>query len=261
MVQDVGVAVQSGRSARHHHGFVETGAALRHRRGFQVEVDVVGDEEVEFAVAIVIDESATCGPAGSHARDSGLLADVGEGAVAVVVVEHVLAVVGDEQIVVAVVVVVADADALSPAGVLEPSLQGDVGEGAVAIVLEQVVEGLFARRKAFEPPAVDQEDVEPAVVVVVVEGDAAAGGLEQIFVLVLAAEDRLGVESGFVGDVDEGDAEVGLGFDGAIGSCPKIGSGRTSESTSEKASTSAERQRDCRNFRRDCDKRKYPPCS
>ncbi len=143
-------------------------------------------------------------------------------------VQDVLAEISDEQVVVAVVVVVADADALSPSGVLEPGLQRDVGKGAVAIVLEQVVEGLFARRKAFEPPAVDEEDVEPAVVVVIVEGDAAARGLEQILVLVLAAKDGLGVQSGFFGDVDEGDAEVGLGVRRRVGSCPNIGQ-RTSQ--------------------------------
>ena len=94
----------------------------------------------------------------------------------------------------------------------EPGLQGDVGEGAVAIVLEQVRVRLLAFGEAFQPPAVHQEDVEPAVVVVVVEGDAAAGGLEQILVLVLAAEDGLGVEAGFASDVGEGDANVGLGL-------------------------------------------------
>src|SRR5664279_5297600 len=43
-------------------------------------------------------------------------------------------------------------------------------------------------------------------------------------------------------------------------SCPKTGSGRTRESTSENESTRAERQSDVRNLRRDFDKRKYPPC-
>ena len=90
-----------------------------------------------------------------------------------------------------------------------PGFHGDVGEGAVAIVLEQVRVRFFAFGEAFQPPAVHQKDVEPAVVVVVVEGDAAAGGLEQVLVLVLAAEDGLGVETSFAGDVGEGDADIG----------------------------------------------------
>ena len=123
--------------------------------------------------------------------------DVGEGAVAVVAVEGVLAVVGDEEVVPAVVVVVADADALPPAGAGEAGFDGDVGEGAVAVVFEEMA----GRRswpfgEAFEAGAVDEEDVEPVVVVVVVEGDSAAGGFEEVFVLVLASVDGAGVEAG-----------------------------------------------------------------
>ena len=200
--------LQSRRPAGHHDRLVEARAALRHGRGLEIEIDVVGDEQIELAIAIVVDESAAGAPASSRARDSGLFTHIGEGAVPIVVVQNILAEVSDEQIVVAVVIVVADADALAPAGVLEPSLERDVGESAVAIVLEQVVERLFARWKAFEPRTVDQKNVEPAIVVVVIERDAAASGLEQVFVLVLAAKDRLGVESGFFCNVDKGDAEI-----------------------------------------------------
>src|SRR5689334_5194220 len=63
-------------------------------------------------------------------------------------------------------------------------------------------------RKALEARAVDEEDVEPAIVVVVVERHAATGGLQQILVLVLAAENRLRVQAGFFCDVHEGDAQV-----------------------------------------------------
>ncbi len=56
--------------------------------------------------------------------EAGLGGDVGEGAVAVVAVEDILAVVADEEIVEAVVVVVADAAALAPAGcVLESGFE------------------------------------------------------------------------------------------------------------------------------------------
>ena len=43
--------------------------------------------------------------------------------------------------------------------------------------------------------------------VVVEEGRAAARGFEQIFVAVLAAEDRLDIEAGLFGDIDKLDAE------------------------------------------------------
>ena len=142
------------------------------------------------------------------ARHAGLLADVGECAVAVVVIQNVLAEVGDEQIVPAVVVVVADAHALSPARVRDSGLRGHVGEGAVAIVAKQMRRRFAPRGKALEPRAVHQKNVEPSVVVVVVEGNAAAGGFQQIFVLVLAAENGFRVQPGFARDVEKADAQI-----------------------------------------------------
>ena len=110
--------------------------------------------------------------------------DVGEGAVAVVAIEGVLAVVGDEEVVVAVVVVVADAAGLAPTGAAsrpEPLVTSVKVPSRLFLKRRQC--GSWPFGKAFQAPAVDQEEVEPAVVVVVVEGQAAAGGFEQIFVL------------------------------------------------------------------------------
>ena len=45
--------------------------------------------------------------------------------------------------------------------------------------------------ETFESPAVHEKDVEPAIIVVVVESDAASGGLEQVLVLFDTAKDRL----------------------------------------------------------------------
>ncbi len=66
VVEDVVVALQSGRSAGNHDGLVETRARFRHRRGLEIHVNVVGDEEVELAVAIVVDEGAAGAPAVFH---------------------------------------------------------------------------------------------------------------------------------------------------------------------------------------------------
>jgi len=89
----------------------------------------------------------------------------------------------------------------------EARFGGDIGESTVAIVLEKMIGGLLAGGKAFEARAVDEKNVQPAVVVVIIEGDAAAGGFEEILVLVLAAENGLGVEAGFPRDVEEGNAK------------------------------------------------------
>ena len=91
----------------------------------------------------------------------------------------------------------------------EARLGGDVGEGGVAIVLEEMRSGLFAGGEAFEAGTVDEENVEPAVVVVVVEGDTTSGGLEEIFVFVLAPEDGFGVEPGLASHIEKSNAEIG----------------------------------------------------
>jgi hypothetical protein len=133
---------------------------------------------------------------------------IGESSVSVVVVQRVLPVVGHKQIVVTVVVVVADTACLSPTCAdVEAGTFGDVGEGAVPIVLEQAAVRFLSLRETFEAPAVDQKNVEPAVVVVIVEGEAAAGGLEQIFILADGAVGRYDVQSGSLHDIHKADTE------------------------------------------------------
>ena len=179
-VQDVGAAGEAERPARHRDLVVAAIRALpRTRRRRRIEVDVVGDEQIEAAVAVVVEEAAAGAPALRRSRHAGLLGHVGERAVAVVVVEDVAAPVADEQIVEAVVVVVADAAALSPARMRQPGLARHVGEGAVAVVVEQVTGRLRRLHRRIEAGAVHQEDVQPAVVVVVEQRDTAAHLLEQ----------------------------------------------------------------------------------
>src|SRR6266850_5638563 len=81
--------------------------------------------------------------------------------------------------------------------------------------------GFLSGGKTFEAPAVDEKNVEPAVLVVIVESDAAAGGFEKIFVLVLAAVNGFGVQAGFARDVKKGNAEIvrGNSSSGLLRSC------------------------------------------
>src|ERR1044072_4349016 len=99
-----------------------------------------------MAVAIVVEKAAASPPAAFGASHTGLLRNVRKRAIAVVVVEDVSAETGHQQIVEAIVVIVAHAAGLSPGGLGESGLAGDVGEGAVAIVMEEIA-GWFARRE------------------------------------------------------------------------------------------------------------------
>jgi hypothetical protein len=91
-----------------------------------------------MAVAIEVEECRSGIPARAGERQAALTRDVAERAVAVVAIEHLIAVVGDEQIDVAIVVVVAGADALSPSASADARLVGDVRERAVAAVSIQM---------------------------------------------------------------------------------------------------------------------------
>ncbi len=164
-----------------------------------------------MAVAIVVDEGAAVAPGLAGARDAGFFAYVGEGAVAVVVIEHIFSVIGDVEIFAAVVVVIADADALAPAGVREAGLFCDIGERAVAIVVVEMAGRRFSGG-SIEACAVDDEDVRPAVVVVVEDGDARSRGFNDVFLGVHAAENHGVGETCFFGDVGEMSEGFGIAF-------------------------------------------------
>ena len=128
------------------------------------------------------------------------------------------------------------------------------------LFLEEMRSRLLPCGKTFQPPAIDQKNIQPAVVVVVVEGDAAAGGFEQILVFVFAAEDCFRVEAGFAGDVQEVDAEIGVlrelpAFEDLLSARSELirttSADELMPSTFSSDSTRAERLRDLRNMRRE----------
>ena len=121
--------------------------------------------------------------------------------------ENVFSKIGDEEVFVAVIVVVPDAAALSPAGAGNSRGERDIRKGSIAVVFEEARNRFLVFGKAFETPAVDDENIQPTVVVVVVESDAAAGGFEKIFIFVLAAVEGFSVEARFFGYVEEIDAK------------------------------------------------------
>src|SRR6202030_3725546 len=53
MVEDILASLQTGRPAGDHHALVEAWTRLRNWSRGQIHVDVIGDEEIEFAVAVV----------------------------------------------------------------------------------------------------------------------------------------------------------------------------------------------------------------
>ncbi len=156
-------------------------AVVRLRR-----VQVVGDEQIQIAVAVHVEERAAGAPAReSHAR---LARDVGEHAVAVVAIQRVGAVARDVEIDAAVVVHVAGARAHAVvAGSRMRDRAVTSAKRAVALVAEQPMPGLGGHRRVGDRAAVHQKEVEPAVGVEVEEDGAGAHGLGQILLRARAA--------------------------------------------------------------------------
>ena len=213
VIENIFCSGQSLRAAHHGDAFPHTGGAIAGSRGGgEIEVHIVGDHEVEMAIAVVIDEGAAVAPGFAGASDARFFAYVGESAVAVVVIEDVFSVVGDVKIFPAVVVIVADAHALAPTGVREAGFLRDVGKGSVVIVVVEVARRSSLGGRCVESGAVDNEDVRPAIVVVIEDGDAGSGGLDDVFLGVDAAKNFDDVEACFFGDIGEMRERFGISF-------------------------------------------------
>src|SRR5262249_19642243 len=152
-------------SASDHHTFVETRPRLGHGRRRKIHVDVICNEEIKFAIAVIVNKRAAGVPALAIACYAGLCAYVAERSVSVIVIKDILTEISNVQVVPAVVVVVANAATLAPSGVGDAGLQRHIGEGSIAIVLEEMRCRLAAGGKSLQTRPVNEKDVEPAVVI------------------------------------------------------------------------------------------------
>src|SRR5205823_13877307 len=175
VIQRVPAAGESRRTAGDLDPFVAAETRLRRRRGGEVEIDVVGDEEVEASVAIVVEERAAGSPARTRVRQTRAPCDILKPAVGAIVVEPVVSEVADEQIVVAVVVVVADTRALPPAARRKPRFGCDVFERAVATVAIEMIGRRRRGRESFERRSFGEKGSHPAFLVLVYPPDSVSG--------------------------------------------------------------------------------------
>src|SRR5438067_2368471 len=97
-----------------------------------IEINVVGDEEIEVAIAVVVQKRAASPPSGVLVVQSGFFGDVSKGSVAVVPIKFVLTVVGAEQVLKSVIVIVPNAYGGRPSGGRQTGRFCYVGEGPVA---------------------------------------------------------------------------------------------------------------------------------
>ena len=143
-----------------------------------------------MAIAVEVQKCRPRAPAWAGEGETALARHIAERAVAVVAIENVMPVVGHEQVVVTVVVVVAGRNALSPSAGAKARLARHINERAVPLVAIEM-----ARRCVVDPGsrpagAVEQEDVRPIVVVVVDDGEAAPGCFQDVVFGAFSTDDR-----------------------------------------------------------------------
>src|SRR5208283_2347549 len=150
-----------------------------------IQHDVVGHKKIEESVAIVVEPGAAGPPADFILPKPRLLGHIGEGAVAVVAEQNVVPPKRAKQVVPAIVIEIAHADASLPAGAAEAGFGCDVSERSVAVVVIKLGGGRMAWRPfCVQASSVGEINVQPAILIVIEERDAAAFGLNDVILVV-----------------------------------------------------------------------------
>src|SRR5207249_8579067 len=107
-----------------------------------------------------------------RACDPGLVGDVSECAIAVVVIQNIASILGHEKIVKSVVVVIAPDTAHAITGSGHAGFLGDIGKSGISVVaIESIADGNAA---AIKVATVDKINVLPAVAIEISNTDAGA---------------------------------------------------------------------------------------
>jgi len=92
-----------------------------------------------MTVAVVVDKTAPRAPSMPAVAQASQLGYVSKSAVAIIAIKEILTPSGNEDVLEAIVVVVADADAAAPTVVDESGAFGYIGEGAITVVVVQAI--------------------------------------------------------------------------------------------------------------------------
>src|SRR6266851_4733663 len=160
----------------------------RHGCVFKREANVVGDEQIKMAITVVVQKTAPGAPSRLIVPEAGSLGHIGKGSVPIVAVEVILSEAGAEDVFESVVVVIADAHRRGPVHRPQSRFVRNVGKRTVTIVLVEVVSR--TRRGAFQASAGEQENIHPAIVIVVEESAATACGFQNVLLAFHTSVDR-----------------------------------------------------------------------
>ena len=163
-----------------------------------MKIHIATDKQIEVAVAVIIQPGDSGMEGASIVRSAHpcLLGHIREGAVAVVVVEHIFAILADVEVRPAVVVEIGDGYAQAVTGSRHAGLVCNIGKSTVAVIVVKRV--ACSDASAIQITAVEKVQVRPAVAVIV-ENGAPGSRLFQNrgnpFVPVVIAERKSGLRS------------------------------------------------------------------
>src|ERR1700691_6400024 len=154
-----------------------------------VPVQIAGHEQVQFAIVVIVKKSRRDRPAA--ASNASLCGDIRKGSVAVVVIKNVFRIVRDENIRIAIIVIIAPGAAhaiISVACIFQPSFLGHVGETAIAILpVESVpvawvvtIEIIRWLHWAGNSATIHKKDVQEAIIVIVEKRHASRHSFNQV---------------------------------------------------------------------------------
>src|SRR6202034_1959030 len=178
---------------------------------FKGEAHIVGNEQIQMSVAVVIYEAAAGPKPMLSAQQSGRPRDIGESSIPVVAVQNVLPERGAKDIVEAIVVVVPDADSTSPSERAQSCFFRNICKRSVAVVFVQPIRG--APGSAFQPSARQHKQVHPPIIIVINEGAAASSGLYDVLFDFWVTIDHWIVQNRDSSDVHK------MGVEGTSGCC------------------------------------------
>ena len=140
MIENIAVERKAARSTGHWQVAIPAiGVFARFRGTRKIKLEVIGDEQIQMAVVIIVQERAAGVVPHPILCQAGLGRDVLEAAPSPVAIQHVRAPVGDKQIRVAVIVEIARADALPPTSMFQAHFLGDIREFAISQIVVQTI--------------------------------------------------------------------------------------------------------------------------
>lgn len=146
-----------------------------------VEIHIVGNEQVQLAVVIVIHEGRASGPTGI-AHPSGLRY-IRKCAVAAILEEVVWPKASYIQIIKPIIIIIPGGDSHSPTDVPDVGLVRYISKRAVTVVVIESAFGLLIGFDQVNGQGVDEVDVRVAIIIIIEEGEPPAHRLGNVALL------------------------------------------------------------------------------